>query len=48
MITDAFIFFSAIYDLSYILKSHIKDLGIYNFIRGFGWACKQGSLYGSI
>jgi len=45
MIIDAFIFFSAIYDLSYILISHIKALGIYNFIRGFGWAYKRGCLY---
>ena len=24
------------------VKSHFKALGLYNFIRGFGWACKRG------
>ena len=24
------------------LKSHFKALGLYNFIRGFGWAYKRG------
>ena len=23
----------------YTVKSHFKALGLYNFIRGFGWAC---------
>ena len=24
------------------VKSHFKALGLYNFIRGFGWAYKEG------
>ena len=24
------------------VKSHFKALGLYNFIRGFGWAYKRG------
>ena len=27
------------------VKSHLKALGLYNFIRGFGWAYKRGGLY---
>ena len=27
------------------VKSHVKALGFYNFIRGFGWACTRGGLY---
>ena len=26
-------------------ESHFKTLGLYNFTRDFGWACKRGSLY---
>ena len=26
------------------VKSHIKALGLYNFIRDFGWANKRGGL----
>ena len=26
-------------------KIPLKALGLYNFIRGFGWAYKQGGLY---
>ena len=26
------------------IKSHIKALGLYNFIRGVGWAYKRGGL----
>ena len=26
----------------YTVKSHFKALGLYNFIRGFGWAYKRG------
>ena len=29
----------------YTVKSHFKALGLYNFIRGFGWAYKWGGLY---
>ena len=29
----------------YTVKSHVKALSLYNFIRGFGWAYKRGSLY---
>ena len=25
------------------VKSHVKALGFYNFIRGFGWAYKRGA-----
>ena len=33
----------------FFLKSHIKALGLYNFIMVFGWAYKPGELYpGSI
>ena len=28
--------------LYYTVKSHFKALGLYNFIRGFGWAYKRG------
>ena len=28
--------------LSHTVKSHFKALGLYNFIRGFGWAYKRG------
>ena len=27
------------------VKSHFKALGLYNFKRGFGWACKWVGLY---
>ena len=29
----------------FTVKSHFKALGLYNFIRGFGWAYKRGVLY---
>ena len=28
-----------------IVKSYVKALDLYNFIRRFGWAYKQGHLY---
>ena len=28
----------------YTVKSHFKALGLYNFIRGFGWAYKRGGV----
>ena len=28
--------------LYYTVKPHFKALGLYNFIRGFGWAYKRG------
>ena len=28
------------------VKSHVKALGFYNFIRGFGWAYKRGAYIG--
>ena len=35
-----------VYELvSDAVKSHFKALGLYNFIRGFGWAYKRGGLY---
>ena len=27
------------------VRSHFKVLGLYNFVRGFGWAYKWGDLY---
>ena len=30
------------------VKSHFKAMGLYNFIRGFGWACKRGGGEGLI
>jgi len=28
--------------LSHTIKSHVEALGLYNFIRGFGWVYKWG------
>ena len=30
---------------SYTVKPHFNALGLYNFVRGFGWAYKRGGLY---
>ena len=32
----------------YSVKSHFKALGLYNFIRGFGWAYKWGKGGGAL
>ena len=30
--------------IHHTVKSHFKALGLYNFIRGFGWTYKRGRL----